>query len=249
METGFFAPSDVLLDLLRSQDCEDLLAGALFNNRMSLEPPSAVLWCNNRTSRLSLLLRAYGMPPPKQPTCGQQSASTSGLGVAFSSPVKRSEKRKTTAYVLPLGRDIKRRRLQEKLRLLQSGQSEVSNPGSRLCPDTNSDADLEVPTPLDELPGLPDDHPPLDLPKTRRILPDQSAYSLYAKWSQVIPTLTPPFLSYIATSTGTATEPPSSLQSKCVAECFRKSCTILCLFQDRELLLFCTLTTFQHLVS
>ena len=36
-------PSDVLLDLFRSLDCEDLLAGALFNNRMSLEPPSGVL--------------------------------------------------------------------------------------------------------------------------------------------------------------------------------------------------------------
>jgi hypothetical protein len=247
LETGFFAPSDVLLDLFRSLDCEDLLAGALFNNRMSLEPPSGALF-NNRTSCLSLLLCTYDMPPPKQPTCGQQPASISGLGVAFSSPVKRSEKRKTTAYVLPLGRDTKRRRLQEKLRLLQSGQSAVSNPGSRLCPD-NSDAALDVPIPLDQLPDLPDDPLPLDLPKTRRILPDRSAYSLYTKWSQVIPTLTQPFLSYIATSTGTATQPPSSLQSKCMAECFRKSYTILCLFQDRESSPFYTLTTFQHSVS
>ncbi|KAF8232839.1 hypothetical protein L208DRAFT_1423035 [Tricholoma matsutake] len=60
---------------------------------------------------------------------------------------------------------------------------------------------------------------------------DSVTYSLYAKWSQVIPTLTQPFLSYIATSTGTATQPLSSLQSKCMAECFRKSCTILGLFK------------------
>lgn len=166
----------------------------------------------------------------KQPTHGQQPASISGLSVAFSSPVKHSEKRKTTAYVLPLGWDTKRHCLQGKLHLLQSGQSAVLNPGSHLCPD-NSNATLDVLIPLDQLPDLPDDPLPLDLPKTWHILHDKSTYSLYAKWSQVIPTLTQPFLSYIATSTGTATQPLSSLQSKCMAECFRKSCTILGLFK------------------
>jgi hypothetical protein len=188
------------------------------------------------------------MPLPKQPTHGQQPISISRLSIAFSSPVKCSKKRKTTAYVLLLGQDTKCHHLQEKLCLLQSGQSAVSNPGSFLCLD-NSDATLDVPIPLDQLPDLPDDPLPLDLPKTQCILPDKSTYSLYAKWSQVIPTLTQPFLSYIVTLTGTATQPPSSLQSKCMAECSRKSCTILCLFQDHESSLFYTLTTFQHLVS
>ena len=185
------------------------------------------------------------MLPPKQPTHGQQPASTSRLGIAFSSPVKHSEKRKTTAYMQPLGQDTKRHHLQEKLCQLQSGQSAVLNPGSL----DNSDATLDVLIPLDQLPDLPDDPLPLDLPKTQHILPYKSTYNLYAKWSQVIPTLTQLFLSYIATSTGTATQPSCSLQSKCMAKCFRKSCTILCLFQDHESLPLCTLTTFQHSVS
>jgi len=160
--------------------------GALFNNRMLLEPPSGALF-NNRTSCLSLLLHTYDMPPPKQPTRGQQSASTSGLGIAFSSPIKCSKKRKTTAYMQPLGQDTKRHHLQEKLCQLQSGQSAVLNPGSL----DNSDATLDVLIPLDQLPDLPDDPLPLDLPKTQCILPNKSTYNLYAKWSQVIPTLTP----------------------------------------------------------
>jgi hypothetical protein len=174
-----------------------------------------------------------------QPTRGQQLA-TSGLGLAFSSPVKRSDKRKTTAYVVPLGQDTKRRRLEEKLRALQSGHCLAKSEGSEVNIQA-AEAQEEASDHMNELPGpglVPDDDLPLqsNSPKSRRVLPDKSAHSLFAKWSQVIPGLISPYLSYVAASTAAVTRPPSSLQSVCLRACEGKSSTILCLFQDRELL-------------
>ncbi|KAF8229912.1 hypothetical protein L208DRAFT_1423974 [Tricholoma matsutake] len=62
-----------------------------------------------------------------------------------------------------------------------------------------------------------------------------STHSLFAKWTQAIPALIPPFLSYIAASTATITQPPSSLQSVCLGACVTRNSTILCLFQDYTL--------------
>jgi hypothetical protein len=182
-----------------------------------------------------------------QPTRGQQLA-TSGLGKAFSSPLKCGEKWKTTTYVVPLGQDIKHRRLEEKLRALESGLCLAKSEGSGVdkaksegCSVEKQAAEVheEISNNLDELPGpdlVFDDIPSRsNSPKPRRVLPDKSAHSLFTKWSQVIPGLIPPYLSYIAASTATVPRPPSSLQSACSRGCEGKISTILCLFQDHEL--------------
>ena len=179
-----------------------------------------------------------------QPTRGQQLA-TLGLGKVFSSPVKRSEKRKTTTYVVPLGQDIKHRRLEEKLRALESGlclaKSEGSGVDKAKSEESSVEAEIheEVSNDLDELPGpdlVFDDIPSRSNSlKPRRVLPDKSAHSLFRKWTQVIPGLISPYLSYVAASTATVPRPPSSLQSVCWRGCEGKISTILCLFQDREL--------------
>lgn len=167
---------------------------------------------------------------------GQQPV-TSGLGVAFSSPIKRGDKHKTTAYVVPLGQDAKRRRLAEKLHALQSGHHQQPGEGSK-GGKQGVEIQQEVVNHLDDLPGpdLVSDEPTptSNSPKPRCLLPDKSTHSLFAKWTQAIPALIPPFLSYVAASTATITQPPSSLQSVCSGACVTRNSTILCLFQDRE---------------
>lgn len=171
-----------------------------------------------------------------QLSCGQQPV-TSGLGVAFSSLIKCWDKHKTTAYVVPLGQDANHRCLAEKLHALQSGHHQQPGKGSK-GGKQGVEIQQEVANHLDDLPGpnLVPDEPTLtsNSPKPRHLLPDKSTHSLFAKWTQAIPALIPPFLSYIAASTATITQPPSSLQSVCLGACVTRNSTILCLFQDCE---------------
>jgi Proliferating cell nuclear antigen, C-terminal domain. len=91
---------------------------------------SILVSCGNRFELFALSLfifiRRYDMP---QPTRKQQRV-TSGLGVAFSSPIKRGDKRKTTTYVAPLGQAPRRQRLAEmvSVQLILSGEVAFENP-------------------------------------------------------------------------------------------------------------------------
>jgi hypothetical protein len=185
------------------------------------------------------------MAPPKQPTRGQQRVR-SGLGLAFTSPIKRVDKRKTTTLVQPFGQAVKRRCLQSKLDDLLSrpqrrrGDSPPTapTPGPREPEALLTD---EGPSMLDVLPGigvdiLPSDLDPSPSPSTsRRIVPNEKAHNLYRKWGDVIPILVDPLLSYIESSTGTINQPLSFIQSTCRISCVRSTNPVLCLFQDRKL--------------
>ena len=185
------------------------------------------------------------MAPPKQPTRGQQRVR-SGLGLAFTSPIKRVDKRKTTTLVQPFGQEVKRRCLQSKLdnllsrprRRRDSENSPPTTPTPGPCEPESLLID-EGPSMLDVLPGIDIDIPPSDLDSptstSRRIVPNEKAHNLYKKWGDVIPTLVDPLLSYIASSTGTIDQPLSSIQSTCRISCVRSTSPVLCLFQDRKL--------------
>ena len=183
------------------------------------------------------------MAPPKQPTRGQQRVR-SGLGLAFTSPIKRLDKRKTTTLVQPFGQAVKRHCLQSKLHDLllrpryrrENSPSTAPTPGPCEPDPLLTDEGLSM---LDVLPGMDVDIPPPDLdspPSTsRRIVPNEKAHNLYKKWGDVIPTLVDSLLSYIASSTGTIDQPLLSIQSTCRRiSCVRSTSPVLCLFQDRK---------------
>ncbi|KAF8224141.1 hypothetical protein L208DRAFT_1425851 [Tricholoma matsutake] len=182
------------------------------------------------------------MVPPKHPMRAQQWHKP-GLGLAFSSPVKHVDKKKTSTYVLPLGHDLKWHCLEVKMDALLNRT--VPPPPGEGSGSTLSHSDgpanvaLAVPPKdsdhgkLQHLPGPNLDHYPSSREgrKSHRIVPDKKAYMLYQKWGEVILTLIDPYLSYLASSTGAITQPLISLQSQCLQSCTRKISTILCLFQ------------------
>ncbi|KAF8219110.1 hypothetical protein L208DRAFT_1383114 [Tricholoma matsutake] len=130
---------------------------------------------SKRFEPLDELLHAFLFPYPivlqhVAANAGQQ-LTTLGLGKVFSSPVKHGEKWKTTTYVVPLGQDIKRRRLEEKLCALESGlclaKSEGSGVDKAKSEESSVEAEIheEISNDLDELPGpdLPLQQPFLNL--------------------------------------------------------------------------------------
>ena len=77
------------------------------------------------------------MPPPKHPTRKEQPATT-GLGLVFSSPCKRRDKKKSASVVSPLGRGVKRRRLQQELRELQARACAALGDASTVEPEADT---------------------------------------------------------------------------------------------------------------
>lgn len=172
------------------------------------------------------------MPPPKFPTRAQQS-TTSGLGQAFTSPVKRHARPDKQKLVAPIGRDAKRRRLQAELDALL-------NPEKLLPPEQGPERGLDIDNNLQSgLEALPFQDSPIEnedaSPRPRRTLPDSAGINLYQRWQTVLPRLVDALLLFVSASTGQIVEPLTSLQTTCSKiGCVRKTNTVLCLFQNRE---------------
>ena len=127
------------------------------------------------------------MVPPKQPTRGQQHIR-SGLGLAFTSPIKWVNKRKTTMLIQPFGQAVKHHCLQSKLDnlLLRPRYRRENSPPTAPTPGPCKPDPLltdEGPSMLDELPGMDIDID-LDSPPStsRQIVPNEKSHNLYKKW-------------------------------------------------------------------
>jgi len=181
------------------------------------------------------------MPPSQYISRAQQPATSIGLGVQFTSPVKVRDKKKTTTIVIPPGHFQKKRRLLEKLEALKCPISV-----SKLEPAPDHDA---VPfCALEDAPDIYTDNPAVsDSQKTNdpptvkaknRILPDAQSNRLYQAWIELLPTLVDPLLQYRTQSVGSPLKPTKLDRHNCSCSYVTQSLEILCLFYDRMPVLF-----------
>ncbi|KAG6883863.1 hypothetical protein C0993_003273 [Termitomyces sp. T159_Od127] len=198
------------------------------------------------------------MPPPKDPTCCQQ-PSTMGLGKNFTSPIKRRDKTKMTAYTQPMGRKEEIARLKDKIEKLKQcvvASEEVKPPAVTIPDLKTSHSSINDPNSLDEdMMYMPPDN---DLPfplinnisksghttqaESRlpcHIKPNKAANDLYSNWTDLLARLITPLLKYTSKSMGKIPERVFSLSAQYRADggCTTKTSEVLCLFQDCELVL------------
>ncbi|KAG6907112.1 hypothetical protein DXG01_010488 [Tephrocybe rancida] len=130
------------------------------------------------------------MPASKGATRDQQpyTGAHGGLGLPFSSPIKRSNPKKPARYVAPLGNSHKHRRVAQELEALQAVIAPQSQPGSvlegdiELIPAPTLQQEPELLPELSEVvtddPGSPFQHFPESEPPPitpRRIVPNRAA--------------------------------------------------------------------------
>lgn len=172
----------------------------------------------------------------------------------FTTPKKQRNPAKAHILVRPLLHGTHQRKLEQDLRDLLYGTEKslgaTPNPAYEQLDANASDSDSIMgdlcpepePGPLPYEQQLEDDTPDGDIippnnvtPRSRRILPNSTAHSLYNRWMAALPNLVAPLLQYISRTTGQVPVRVMSLASDCSgSECERKSCQILCLFQDCE---------------
>ncbi|KAG6905180.1 hypothetical protein DXG01_004383 [Tephrocybe rancida] len=187
------------------------------------------------------------MAKSKYPTRTEQ-CSTSGLGVAFTSPRKSRNKHKKSMLVVPFGhqQDVDRARakfeeLKKKTKAanLQEPESvEAQEPVEtevveceESCDTINEPMHIDYEDPFpsqDFIDSTPRVHAP------RRTLPTQSAKMLYSHWANALERLVDPLLEYILSSLGSIPERVVQLQSRCqgLGCCTTRMNIVLCLFQD-----------------
>lgn len=181
------------------------------------------------------------MGASRHPKRSQQLA-TSGVGVAFTTPIKRrSEKKKSNIRVVPLAQAAKRQVLEARLAKLMERSNQCKPP--ILEPEPVDDQPISE-THYEDQPepdGVQLDAPQTPIkstPKTRRTLPDASANNLYRHWQELLPHLVRPYLKYIETTTAKELQPIASVIARCEMPtiCEGKTHKILCLFADRKFL-------------
>lgn len=181
-----------------------------------------------------------------------------GMGEHFSSPTKkRNNKRKTqTLAFSSFDHEAKKRKLQGEMSSLLKGSSAASNycipakeselkPPEQIKPvstDILGGNQLVINNEylFPELPvGDATGSTPTVESKKRRTTPNQAAYNLHSKWTQLISSLIDDFLEYSKLAIGkTESIAPSDLKSRCFhpISCQYKSRKIICLYFDREFL-------------
>lgn len=176
---------------------------------------------------------------------GQLPASSSGLGVHFSSPTKgrRAPVRKTQKYASSaLDFATRKRRLDAELAALLNPCSaptpheyeqsqEFVTPG---VDASQTDWDMVEET-LGSTGPFELDHPQADS-KPKRLTPDQAALNLAQKWKDLLPSLLPDLLAYYASSNGRQIHPVGqALAEPCPTlschDC--KTTNVLALYFDR----------------
>jgi len=174
------------------------------------------------------------MPLPNHPTRAQQ-PFTGGLGASFVSPIKRRDKFKSRAVVEPIGRELRVNRLKERLAHLkhhrehkempqESPVDPSEDPGDQGMPDEEDAFMSELPQPVDD-----------EVKPSRRIEPNRNAQSLYLRWKEVLPRLIRPLLTYLSSTSGKISVPPSDFKATCSSEdCDQRTHTVLCLYSDCE---------------
>lgn len=177
------------------------------------------------------------MPASLHPKRSQQPV-TSGIGLAFTSPVKRrNEQKKSTIRVAPLAHAAKRQLLKARLAQLKAKPNPcvsiepVDEQLENIFEDEVEDrAEVDMPQDCPDTTDL--------TPKARRVLPDAKANNLYRRWQELIPCLVDPYLRYIEMTIAKELQPVTSVVANCLTPltCAQHTNKILCLFADRELL-------------
>ena len=184
----------------------------------------------------------------RPPTRGSQ-LHTSGLGIVFTSPKKRRDKKKSTTFVAPIGSDMRQQHLLAKIQRLKAHRIEeptVDVLEGQLGEDSLMSQDATFDTPSDNSQESSDwvddgvcvsERDTTTTLKSRRLLPNTTTDELYARWMATLPRLVPSLTSYITRTTGVPLEPITNIQASCIdfQNCERKSSKILCLFVDRKL--------------
>ncbi|KAG6835936.1 hypothetical protein H0H93_013187, partial [Arthromyces matolae] len=177
------------------------------------------------------ILLAKSMPRSTQPTRDEQ-PFTGGFGKPFTSPIKRSKPKRANPIVLPLGRDLKRLRLQKELDALHAasiqGHDADSNhettPAASTAPfDAAADSEMSVEdtraeSPFREFPEVvANKSPPRTSPT--RTSPRKNPQSLYLRWSLLLPSLVEPYLTYAEATYGTVSGIPLKIDAQCQLRC------------------------------
>ncbi|RDB29776.1 hypothetical protein Hypma_013855 [Hypsizygus marmoreus] len=189
-----------------------------------------------------------------RPGARREQPCTGGLGRQFTTPPKRRDPKKTQDKVIPGGHIDKRRRLEESLAALKAKarkptvaesdaspvialpEATLNDPffsGANLA--TQDDGGMELNQENATSPQITEDRDDIsESPNKRRTVPDQNAYTLYDRWSQVLPDLVEPLLTYIARTSGKRLEStPNKLRSHCrQASCKVQVSHITCLHFD-----------------
>jgi hypothetical protein len=165
--------------------------------------------------------------------------TTGGLGVHFSSPIKRRDKKKSSTIIHVPGHRYKRQTLLHEIEALMRQSSPSPVPQDFNSPD-------DTPLPMDTGNDISHVHiqetfdcdqdvsPGSQDAVKRRIHPDEEAYSLYDRWISLLPSLVDTLLSYDKTSMGSVFPPATNIIYSCSdLTCSRKATQITSLYFDR----------------
>ncbi|KAF6744700.1 hypothetical protein DFP72DRAFT_1018573 [Ephemerocybe angulata] len=104
------------------------------------------------------------------------------------------------------------------------------------APEPENGGDVEMDDGSGEYEDVPDVEPeaePTKSPKEKRLIPDETAEQLYARWKGLLPKLVSPYLQYQRSMSGKEwTRPPSQLSARCrqPENCKRTTFTVTSLF-------------------
>jgi hypothetical protein len=164
-------------------------------------------------------------------------STTGGLGIHFASPIKPRDKKKTSTIVHIPGHQHKRQALLDEIQALlrQSAPSPTPNdlkdPDACMLLDPIDDETANVPEAIEHDQDIP---PESEDTVKRRILPNDEAYTLYDRWTSLLPSLIDSLLSYDQASVGNVFQPVLDIVYSCsVSTCPRKAAHITTLYFDR----------------
>ena len=172
-----------------------------------------------------------------------QPITTKGMGVHFSSPRKKRNKKKTSTIVTIPGHALKRQKLHDEIEALLLAPSSIE-------PSVSENHSFQAASPIPE-PTEPQENLPMELEDTstfesevhcdsaaaERVRTPCTTSSLCASWKAIIPTIIEPFINYTAATVGKPLSVLSPSISSCVAHCQeQKSTAVLCLCFDRKYL-------------
>ncbi|KAG1845046.1 hypothetical protein C8R48DRAFT_780054 [Suillus tomentosus] len=194
---GTLLPSSRHLAALLSAPCCPPLGTSLPSSAPCCPPPAHIVTllstllpssCTHRypPQHLIALLSA----PSRMHRADQVSSSTRGLGKHFVSPRKSRDKRKTQTFVNIPGADVKRRQLALRISSNADVTMDISNDDNEWVYESDHN------TPEPHLPSS--SQCDISIEPQRRNLPDKASRKLYGTWTETIPTLIGPLLTYLA---------------------------------------------------
>ncbi|KAK7014191.1 hypothetical protein R3P38DRAFT_3573662 [Favolaschia claudopus] len=163
----------------------------------------------------------------KRSVRAHQTASSSGFGSHFTSPVKSNDARKKRK-VTDLGAAQRHARVSDKLDALLRGETPSRPPAAAPgpIPDASTSPDVQMDPwmdvdPPEQPPSTPSRPPPPSVPpRTRLSITDAAHARLNASWNRLLPQLEVPWSQYYERTHGRQRDPiPSALVYQCTTSC------------------------------